>query len=433
MKGLRLGMRHWVMVTAALVIASALAGSADDWSLVAPGHGPDEADALATVHMRHPLIVRVDPTARAGAPAGINPLPVGYTPQQMRNYLGLSGDGAGQTIAITAAFQNPTIRADVTQFSTQFGLPLPCEPDQSPSGGAAARRGGGPAPHGDCFPFEIAMPSGTPPLDSGWALEIALDVEWAHAIAPLAGILLVEAVNDEGGPLFGAIDYAVAHGASVISNSWLDDEFTGQSFYDRRCRLHRAICVFASGDEGHPAVYPATNPYVLGVGGTSLTLSASGEPLSERAWSGSGGGVSKFERRPRYQSDAVDGAMRGSPDVSYHGDPSAGYPVYIGSGLYGIFGWVRVGGTSAGTPQWAAIIAVADELRAERGKPPFGSINKTLQSALYDLAGKASLYDVTEGSNGICGEQCEASEGYDLVTGVGSPRHGIDLDLANAP
>jgi subtilase family serine protease len=404
-----------------------------------PDATPDAAEPVAV--MRHPLLVALPDLLRRGAvPGVINPTPRGgYSPAQMRSYLGLSGDGGGQTIGITVAYDTPTIRADVARFSAYFGLPLPCDVpvvDESPS----HRRQGHddddestPAAS-DCFPLEVATPGGLPIVDDGWAIETALDVEWAHAIAPRAKILLVEAIEPEAGPLFGAIDYAAKHGATVISNSWLDEEFEGERIYDRHCRLVRAVCIFPTGDDGHEATYPAVNPYVLAVGGSTLSLDSTGVVMSEVAWSGSGGGISEFERRPRYQSGVNSFAMRGSPDVSYNADIRTGFPVFVGSGLFGQIGWLRTGGTSAGTPQWAAILAVANQLREAHGKRPFGAVGRTtIHSALYRLQGRPSLFDVTAGSNGACGAICAAGAGYDFVTGLGSPRHGIDTDLAAAP
>ena len=405
-----------------------------------PDPTPAAVDPPAA-HMRHPLLFSVPNPGRSLVPGVINPTPRGgYSPAQVRSYLGLSGDGRGQTIGITVAYDTPTIRADVARFSAYFGLPLPCDASVDDDSKRGRRRehdgkGGDDDPGAeDCFPLVVAMPGGLPIVDDGWAVETALDVEWAHAIAPRAKILLVEAINVDARPLFGAIDYAARHGAAVISNSWLDEEFKGEKIYDHHCILEQAVCVFASGDDGHEATYPAVNPYVLAVGGTRLSLNSAGGVLSEVAWSGSGGGVSEFERRPRYQADVNPFAMRGSPDVSYNADIRTGFPVFVGSGLYGQIGWLGTGGTSAGTPQWAAIIAVANQLREAQGKRPFGAVGRTtIQSALYRLQGRPSLFDVSTGSNGACGAVCTAGVGYDFVTGLGSPRHGIDTDLAAAP
>jgi subtilase family serine protease len=297
-------------------LASATPASAQE----PPNPNEDTAQTDARP-MRHPLTFSIPNSGRTLAvPGVINPTPRGgYSPAQLRAYLGLSGDGRGQTIGITVAYDTPTIRADVARFSTYFGLPLPCDASVSDDTGAAG-----------CFPLVVAMPGGQPIVDDGWAIETALDVEWAHAIAPRAKLLLVEAINVEAGPLFHAVDYAAKHGASVISNSWLGEEFKGETKYDRYCHLEHAVCVFATGDDGHEATYPAVNPDVLAVGGTTLALNSAGGILSEVAWSGSGGGVSVFERRPRYQADVNAFKMRGSPDASYNADIRTGVAVFVG-------------------------------------------------------------------------------------------------------
>src|SRR5262249_43838712 len=170
--------------------------------------------------------------------------PFGYTPAQVRAYLGLSGDGTGQTIAIVDAFDDPNVAADLNAFSSQYGLPLICG-----TPGATT-----------CFNFTKATPQGTPSVDAGWSLEIALDVEWAHAIAPKANILLVEAASNYlafgSSGLLPAIDYAAAQpGVVVISNSWGSTEFSGENLYDSHCALATAVCTFASGDNGNPGLW----------------------------------------------------------------------------------------------------------------------------------------------------------------------------------
>lgn len=309
-------------------------------------------------------------------------------------------------------------------FSATFGLPPTCEPPDR------TRRADSTI-HPDCFSLVVATPDGVPRVDAGWALEAALDVEWAHAIAPRATILLVEGIVDELDPMMRAIDYAAKHGASVISNSWYTEEFADEATYNKHCRLAHAVCVFASGDEGHPATYPGTSPYVIAVGGTTLRLDKDGNVIDETAWRGSGGGVSEFIRRPRSQRDVQTSAMRGSPDVSYNADVRTGFPAYDSLGFLSLKGWITVGGTSAGAPQWAGIIAVADQLLAQRNRPPLASVNLSAQRAIYELTSSA-LFDVVSGTNGTCNTYCTASLGYDFVTGLGSPRRGIDVALASA-
>ncbi len=401
-----------ILALAALLASSVAAAAAPPWA--SDRSLPVEQGATGPGLARHPLYLKVHGYDTHGRPLVTNPTPRGYTPQQIAAYLGLAGDGRGQTIAIVDAFDHPNIASDLNVFSRQFNLPLVC-----------GTSGADPA---NCVTLTKATPQGKPRTDSGWALEIALDVEWAHAVAPRASILLVEAKTNSLANLMGAIDYAASHGAVVISNSWGGGEFSSETSYDSHCRLSRAVCTFSSGDSGNPGGYPAYNPYVVAVGGTTLKLSSSGSVQSETAWSGSGGGVSLYEPKPSYQSQVNPESNRGMPDVSYDADPSTGFAVYSSVRYQGQSGWFQLGGTSAGAPQWAAIIAVADQLRAAKGQGPLVSSGYAASVAIYGLT--SGLYDVTSGSNGSCGSVCKAGAGYDFVTGLGSPRDGIDTALA---
>ena len=367
---------------------------------------------------RHPLFLRVRARDATGAPLVTNSTPTGYSPTQVKAYLGLAGDGSGQTIAIVDAFDYADIAADLNTFSGTFGLPLIC--------GAAN------ADPTDCFTFTKAMPQGQPLPNSGWALEIALDVEWAHVVAPKAAILLVEAKTNSNSNLLGGIDYAAQHGANVISNSWLSGEYSTETSDDGHCNLATAICTAASGDSGNPGGWPAYDPYVVAVGGTTLILGSGGTVGGETAWSGSGGGISAYETRPPYQDSVNANAHRGMPDVSYDADPNTGFAVYDTVSYHGQSGWFQIGGTSAGAPQWAAIIAVGNQRRATNGDPPLTAANYYAHHAIYGVQSGADLFDVTSGSNGSCGSVCSAGAGYDFVTGLGSPRSGIDVALAGA-
>ncbi len=365
---------------------------------------------------RHPLFLAVHSRDAQGAPLFTNSVPTGYTPAQIKAYLGLTGDGTGQTAAIVDAYDDPNIVSDLNTFSNQFGLPLVC--------------GTSGADPSNCVNFTKATPQGLPAINSGWALEISLDVEWLHAVAPKANILLVEAASNSFDNLLAGIDYAAQQRAAVISNSYGASEFNGESVYDSHCALSTAVCTFSSGDGGNPGLYPAYNPYVVAVGGTTLNLTTSGSVTSETAWAGSGGGVSQYEPKPSYQSTVNVYANRGMPDISYDADPNTGFPVYDGVRYQGQSGWFQVGGTSAGAPQWAAIIAVADQLRGASG--PLTAASFQTNTLLYGLLGSSALYDVTSGSNGSCGSVCTAGPGYDFVTGLGSPRSGIDTALSGS-
>lgn len=342
--------------------------------------------------------------------------PSGYSPSRIRAYLGPRGDGSGQTIAIVDAYDDPRIAADVEEFSEQYGLPGVCG-----AGGDA----------GNCFELDVAHPDGTAGTDASWSLETALDVEWAHAVAPKAKLRLVEAHDAGFAAMFRAVDAATATRPAAVSMSWgLPFEFSDETYYDGHCAVTTTVCAVSSGDDGHPGSYPAYNPAALAVGGTSLTLAADDSVSSETAWSGSGGGRSFVEPGPPYQRALPDSDRRQIPDVAFDADPATGVAVYDSVTYRGQAGWFQVGGTSLSAPVWAAILADADQLRAGAGGTPLTA--GAAQRAVYDLP-PGTLADITGGpANGFCPVGCAAGTGYDEVTGLGSPRHGLDQALAAA-
>ena len=371
-------------------------------------------------NMHHPLILETSQASGTVTPLLASGAPAGYTPATINGYLRLTNNGKGQTIAIVTAYNAPTISADLATFDSTFGLPAP----------ASFKR-----------VSQTGSTSSFPATDAGWALEASLDVEWAHAVAPGAGILLVEATNSSLTNLDAAIAYAAKQtGVSVISNSWGSaGELSGESSMDSYCKLTKAVCVFATGDNGNPGGYPAYNPYVISVGGTTLWLSTNNgvtSVSSEAAWSGSGGGVSVYESKPSYQTVSPFG-MRAIPDVSYDADPTTGFAVYDSTAYNGAAGWFQMGGTSAGAPQWAGILAVADQLRVAARKSVLAASSTTTTNptpaskAVYTVT--SGMTDVSSGANGSCGTICTASVGFDAVTGLGSPRPGIDVALSNTP
>src|SRR4029077_7457683 len=245
-----------------------------------------------------------------------------------------------------------------------------------------------------------------------------------HAIAPKATILLVESTTNSLSDLLAGVDAAVRNGASVVSMSWTVSEFKSETSQDNHFVSSGVTFLAASGDAGTGAAYPASSPDVVGVGGTALTLDVNGNYQSEVAWSGSGGGFSAFEREPLFQSlfgiPNDSRGYRGAPDVSYNANPSTGFAVYDSVPLGGASGWFRVGGTSAGSPQWAALVAIADSMRVANRKARLSSTNTSLYS-LAKSSVAANFHPVTTGTNGVCGSLCTASTGYDYVTGVGTP------------
>jgi subtilase family serine protease len=205
-------------------------------------------------------------------------------------------------------------------------------------------------------------------------------------------------------------------------------EYSTETSTDAHFKVANVAFVASSGDAGHGVEYPAASPYVIGVGGTSLYVLPGATYLGELAWTGSGGGLSQYEPKPAFQQNLLPVALlisknRGVPDVAYDADPSTGVAVYD---TYGNGGWMQVGGTSAGAPQWAALLSIANAGRQSVSKSPLSS-NAVLQM-LYSPH-FTSLHDIVFGSNGTCGGQCSAKKQYDFVTGEGSPK-AQDLVLA---
>jgi subtilase family serine protease len=332
----------------------------------------------------------------------VSPPAPGLSPEQVRHAYGFDqvtfrhkhktvpADGRGTTMAIVTAYDAPTIKSDLEVFSQRFGLPTTDA-------------------YGEPTLTKVIHRS-HPQADEGWALEAALDVQWAHAIAPKAHILLVEAASASKADLLTAVDYARSQsGVVAVSMSWgghetpfdvyQDDYLTTPVGHVGAYGLRGGVTfVSASGDNGEPASWPSTSTHVVAVGGTTLSIGKGGRYRGESAWSGSGGGVSIYQ-----------GTY--APDVAYDADPESGFSVYDSySG-----GWQSVGGTSAGCPQWAALFAIVAQGRAYAGRGSLDGPTEAL-SGIYAI-NKKSFHDVTTGAN----DNYAATPGYDLVTGRGSP------------
>jgi hypothetical protein len=349
------------------------------------------------------------------APGQVSPLgttgPMGYTPSQIRHAYGFdqitlasgaAGDGSGTTIAIVDAFDDPNVANDLQQFDAQFGLPNPSFTKVNESGG-------------------LLLPS----PDHGWAEEIALDVEWAHAIAPEAKILLVETNDNTFANMFAGVLYAARQpGVVAVSMSWTGGEESSETSYDKDFLTpsgHTGVTfVGASGDNGAPPGYPAASPNVLATGGTTLNLDSQGNYSSEQGWRQSGGGISSVETQPAYQKGVVTQSTtyRTNPDVAYDADPNTGFPVYDSYNNGTVAPWSEFGGTSDAAPQWAALIAIADQGRILAGKTALDGASQTLPM-LYQLPA-TDFHDITSGSSEGTPPYSTAS-GYDLVTGRGTP------------
>lgn len=351
------------------------------------------AGDVQMLHHHHIVIPR--PVAE---PDASTPPSTAITPSQMLSIYGfssVSNQGSGQIIGIVDAYDDPNAEADLGVFSTQYGLP------------SCTTANG-------CFKKIYA--TGKKPLGStSWGQEISLDVQWAHAIAPQAKIYLVEASSSSNSALYQAVDVAVANGANVVSMSFGGSDSSSDTTYDTHFQVSGVTFVASAGDSNHGVEYPAASPYVIGVGGTSLTHNG-GTYESEVVWNtkrteGTGGGVSSYEEKPSYQVPFQSQNGRGVPDLAYDADPNTGVAIYDS---YGGYKWVQIGGTSMGAPEIAAMIAIINSTRASSGK---GALN--FPADVYSYT--ADYHDITVGNNGTCGTICDAEPGYDFTTGVGTP------------
>ncbi len=329
----------------------------------------------------------------------------GFSPIQIAHAYGLDSPalanqlqgaalGAGQTIAIVDAYHDPYLLSDLKAFNTAYNLPT--------------------------ADITQVYNSRTPTNDI-WAEEEALDVEWVHAIAPGAKIVVVEAASSSLTDLVSAIDTARSTvGVSVVAMSWGAREFLGQTAMDTHFTTptgHTGVTFLAATGDNSAAAgasWPASSANVVAVGGTTLNLISGSVYGSESAWSLGGGGVSRYVTIPSYQVGVQSRTMRTTPDVSIDADPRTGYSIVYTPPSTGRTSTITVGGTSASVQVWAALIGITDQARALVGKATLDGPSQTLP-ALYSLA-SADFHDVTTGSNGYA-----AGNGYDLATGRGTP------------
>lgn len=356
-----------------------------------------------------------------------------YTGCAPKNSPANNATGGSRAIAIVDAYDHANARADLTYFSSYFGLKAPTTTTFKIVKVTTANGYTG----ANCA---------TIPVNSGWTLESAMDVQWAHAMAPSATIILVEACDNSYAQLMLAeqvavrqltgtdIDKGKNYSGGQVSNSWGGGEWSTESTDWDWVFRNNATWVsgrpvsffFSAGDSGLGAQYPAASPWVVAAGGTTINRDASGNFLSESCWAGSGGGISAYETYgstfgsgtgpwTNFQYPLFGQYNRSIPDMSFDADPNSGAWVYLNGT------WYVVGGTSLSAPALAAIVNSSGQRLGNA--PSLGGYwsnleNNYIYSELFTYARyKTDYYDVTTGSNGAA-----ATVGWDYCTGVGSPR-----------
>jgi subtilase family serine protease len=381
-----------------------------------------------------------------------------YTPQQIRDAYGITPlfnkgyRGQGQTVVIIDSYGSPTLQQDLAVFDQQYGLPP--------------------------VKLKVLAPLGTIPFNPGdremrgWQGETTLDVEMVHAMAPEASIVVLTSPVDEtegvaGLPEFLKLEqYAVQnHLGTIVSQSWAASEVSlndaaGQTeiakwdaFFKQATTQDHVTFFGSSGDNGATdyvdaslssysstptTSFPGDNPWVTAVGGTTLTNS--GGSYHEVAWNSqggaSGGGFSRFYSTPTFQQGLPASAQsqldgrRGVPDVAAAADPGTGLAIYIAGQ------WTLAGGTSAGSPLWAGMMAIANQIAGK----PLGYINPALYTIAESAKYSSAFRDVTSGNNSFQGGGVnvpgyQAGPGWDAVTGLGTPNAEqlIPLLIQNIP
>jgi hypothetical protein len=340
----------------------------------------------------------------------------GYAGCAPVNNAAFNAKGGNRAIAIVIAFDNPTVLADLQFFSTFFGLPAPKFKKVLATG------------NGSCA---------VPPFDAGWALESALDTQWAHAMAPSARIILVEACSNSFVDLMYAEGIAaqqlLPYGGGQVSNSWGGGEFPTESTdWDSVFRANWVAgkpisYFFSAGDAGLGPQYPSSSPWVISAGGTTINRDATTQAFqSESCWAGSGGGTSVYETYSSvfgsgtgpwtdFQYPLFGQSSRSTPDISFDADPASGAWVRYNAA------WFVVGGTSLSAPALAGIVNNSGN-RLGMAPSPGGFFTNAENNLLYSQLltfkeYKTNFYDVTTGTNGS-----PATAGWDSCTGVGSPR-----------
>ena len=360
------------------------------------GIGAQDRDVRAHTRLR----VLVVPDAAASTTSQFN------TPSSLRSIYSLPATGGSNAIAIVDSYHFPTALADFNLFAKYFGLPT----ETSTVATASSNK-----------TFEVVYATGVKPQSGGsyiasWNLEEALDIEWAHAMAPNAKIYLVEAASDS----MNDLDYAVKVASSLtgvkeVSMSWGGGESSLESiYYDPVFTTKGVVYLASGGDTSAQMEYPAASPNVVSCGGTTVNRSSAGVFLSETGWNDTGCGPSAYEPRPAFQNSvaSVVGNKRGVSDLSFDANPNTGVYVYDSTPLWGESGWWILGGTSVSSPSLTGII------NAAATGDGFAASSAAEEVRIYANLGNAKAFrDITSGTDG----KYSCKVGYDFVTGVGSP------------
>jgi subtilase family serine protease len=426
-------------------------------SLIVPAHAQERRDKIlmppssienpgdegVRAHTNHVILASSQPQQTSALPAGENPGSLDC----VYNIPGFSGgsspacgtsnttpntSGGSGVIAIVDAYDYPNAYNDLTTFSTTFGLP-------------SLNNCTGLALTSKCF--QVVYASGAKPSGNcSWNQEAALDVEWAHAMAPNASIVLVEASSSSLSSLLTAVNKATSIAETsingtvngMVSMSWGSSEFSFESFYDSYFLGSGIVAYFAAaGDAGGKTLWPGVSPNVVSAGGTRVNRDSSGNFTAESPWQeeqcnggscGGGGGPSRYERRPIYQNgvSTVVGSSRGTPDLSFDADPYTGVAVYDSVSCGGSVGWMVFGGTSVAAPSLAGIVNFAHEMNGTT-RDGTGGNSFAEQTLMYNNRNYTSttFNDITIGYTGSSSTY-PAKTGYDMATGIGSDRGLVD-------
>jgi len=353
------------------------------------------ADVGVRMHTNYIIYAPSGSIVPASQPAGETPASLGCVYNIVSNPLSgcpINGStsnpsGGSGVIVIVDAYDYPSAATDLSTFSSTFGLPQ--------------------------ANFSVQYASGRKPSNgcrSGWQGEESLDIEWAHAMAPNAQIVLMEASSATNSALYQAVtaanSYIAAHGGKgQVSMSWGGSETSNESSSDHYF-TQSGVVYFASSGDSPGVIYPSSSVNVLSAGGTQVNRNSGGSYTNQTAWSDGGGGASRYESRPSYQNSisGIVGSHRGTPDLSF--DASGGSPVAVyNSNCYG--GWLEVYGTSVAAPSLAGIINNAGQ---------FKTSSNAENTLIYSNLGYSQYFtDITSGS---CGTH-SATTGWDFCTGVG--------------